>query len=182
MLMSPSQSKDVHDSYSTPTTTNPPEGKTTAVIAVMRGKSKDGYHHHHSNKHYKHKLVWILLDSGSDGDLVFVSKDKPMLLPYSKRMVPQLWNTSNGIFKTKHKAWIELNFFKYSDSKRVYSEPDVVKYGKDSKPKYDLILGTDTMKELGSILDFKAKMITIDEIIFPMKNINNLKVLALSVC
>jgi hypothetical protein len=55
----------------------------------MRGKPKDGYHRRHSNKHYKQKLVRVLLDSGSDGDLVFVNKDKPMLLPYSKRLVPQ---------------------------------------------------------------------------------------------
>jgi hypothetical protein len=83
MVTSPSQSKDVHDSYSTSTTQNPPEGKTTAVIAMMRGKPKDGYHHHHSNKQQEQKLVQVLLESGSDGELVFVSKDKPMLLPYS---------------------------------------------------------------------------------------------------
>jgi len=76
---------------------DPPEGKTTAIVAVMRGNSKHGYHRHRSNKHYKKQIVRVLLDSGSDGDLVFVSKDKPMLLPYSKRLVPQLWNTSNGI-------------------------------------------------------------------------------------
>ncbi len=125
LVMSPSQSGDVHDSYSTHTTQNPPEGKTTAVIAVMRGKPKDGYHHHHTNKHYKQKLVRVLLDNGLDGDLVFVRKDKPMLLPYSKRLVPQSWNTLNGIFQRQCKAWVELNFFKYSDSKRYYAEPDV---------------------------------------------------------
>ena len=76
----------------------------------------------------------VLLDSGSDGDLVFVNKDKPMLLPYSKVLVPQSWNTSNGIFQTKRKARVELNFFDYSDSKRYYSEPNVVEYRKDSKP------------------------------------------------
>jgi hypothetical protein len=43
LMMSSSQSKDVHDNYSSPTTSNPPEGKTTAVIAVMRGNPKDGY-------------------------------------------------------------------------------------------------------------------------------------------
>jgi hypothetical protein len=42
MLMSPSQSKDLHDDNCTLTTTNPPEGKTTAIIAVMKGKPKDG--------------------------------------------------------------------------------------------------------------------------------------------
>jgi hypothetical protein len=77
----------------------------------MRCKPKDGYHHHHSKKQYKQKLVQVHLDSGSDGDLVFVSKDKSMLLAYSKRMVPQSWNTLNGIFQTKHNPRIELNFF-----------------------------------------------------------------------
>jgi hypothetical protein len=93
MLTSSSQNKEVHNNYSTPTTKDPPEGKTTAVIAVMRGKPKEGCHRHHSNKHYKHKIVWVLLDSGSDSNLVFLSKDKPILLPYPKRLVPQSWNT-----------------------------------------------------------------------------------------
>jgi hypothetical protein len=48
-------------------------------------------------------------------------------------------------------------------------------YKKSSKPQYDLILGTKIMKELGIVLDFKAKMITIDEIILPMRNINHLQ-------
>jgi hypothetical protein len=141
----------------------------------MRGKPKDSCHCHCSNKHYKKKIVQVLLDSGSDGNLVFVSKDKPMLLPYLKRLVPQSWNTSNGIFPAKQKARIELNFFEYSDSKKFYSEPDVVEYNNCSKLQYDLILGKETMKELGIMLDFKAKMITIDEIILPMRNINYLQ-------
>jgi hypothetical protein len=75
---------------------DPPEGKTTAIVAVMRGRPRHSHHCQHSNKHYKQKLVRILLDSGSDGDLIFVDKGKPMLLPSSKRLVPQSWNTSNG--------------------------------------------------------------------------------------
>jgi hypothetical protein len=106
--------------------------------------------------------VRVLLYSDSDGDLVFVNKDKPILLLYSKRLVLQLWNTSNEIFQTKHKARVELNFFEYSDSKRFYSEPDVVEYEKGSRPQYDLILSTETMKELGIMLDFETKTITID--------------------
>jgi hypothetical protein len=31
----------------------------------------------------------------------------------------------------------------------------VVEYNKDSKPQYDLILGTETMKEFGIILSFR---------------------------
>jgi hypothetical protein len=79
-----------------------------AVVAVMRGSPKDGY------------------TCQSNGDLIFVNKDKPILLPYSKRLVPQSWNTLNGIFQMPRKARVELNFFEYSDSKRYHVEPDVV--------------------------------------------------------
>ncbi len=81
----------------------------------------------------------------------------------------------NGFFQTRHKAWIELNFCEYSDRKRVYSEPNVVKYNEDSKLQYDLIHSTETMKEYSIILDFKAKTITIDEIILAIRNIINLQ-------
>jgi hypothetical protein len=67
-----------------------------------------------------------------------------------------------GSFQTWRKTRVELNFFEYYDSKRYHVEPDVVKYDKDNKPQYDLILGTVTMKEFGIILNFRDKMITID--------------------
>jgi hypothetical protein len=175
MTTSLSQNKELLNNHSILTKKDPPEGKTTAILAVMRGKPKDGYHPHHSNKHYKQKLVRVLLDSGSDGNLVYVDKDKPMLLPSSKRLVPHSWNTSNGIFQTKHKAGIELNLFEYSDSKRYLVEPDIVNYDKNNKPQYDLILGVKTMKEYGMILDIKDKMITIDEVVLPIQNINYLQ-------
>jgi hypothetical protein len=82
VLRSSSQNEGIHVKYSTPPNKNPSESKFMAVIAVMRGKPKDGYHCHHSNKHYKQKFGQVLLDSGSDVNLIFVNKDKPMLLPY----------------------------------------------------------------------------------------------------
>ena len=68
---------------------DPPEGRTTAIVAVMRGGPKHSHHRPRSNKHYTQKLVGILFDSGSDGNLVFVDKNKLMLLPSSKRLVPR---------------------------------------------------------------------------------------------
>ncbi len=124
-LTSPSQSKDVHNNNSAPTASNPLKGKTTAVIAVVRGNPKDGYTCLHSNKHCKQRMMRVLLDSGSDVDLIFVNKDKPMLLSYSKWLVPQLWNTLNGIIQMRRKSRVELNCFEYSDSKRFHVEPDV---------------------------------------------------------
>jgi hypothetical protein len=173
-VTSSSQSKEIHTNHSTPTASDPPEGSTTSVVAMMRGNPKDGYTCQSSNKHCKQKIVRVLLDSGSNGDLIFVSKDKPMLLPYSKWLVPKSWNTLNGTFQTQCKAWAELNFFEYSDSKRYHAEPDVVEYDEINRLQYDLILGTVSMKEFSFILNFRDKMITIDETILPMRDINKL--------
>jgi hypothetical protein len=98
-----------------------------------------------------------------------------MLLPSLKRLVPQSWNTSNGMFQTKLKAEIELNSFEYSNSKSYLAEPDIIEYDKNNRPQYDLIVGVKTMNRYGTILDFKDKMITVDEVKLPMQNINYLQ-------
>ncbi len=175
MMTSSSKTKGILKKKSTLLNKDPPEGKTTAVAIGMRARPKHGHHRQGSNKHYKQKLVRVLLDSGSGGNLVFVDKNKPMLLPSSKRLVPQLWNTLNGMFQIKRKAEIELNFFEYSNSKRYLAEPDIVECDKNNRPQYDLILGVKTMKRYGIILDFKDKMITVDEVKLPMQNINYLQ-------
>ncbi len=55
-------------------------------------------------------------------------------------------------------------------------QPDIVEYdGRTmSKPGFDLILGTNTLKELGIVLNFLTKEIDIDEIILPMRDITKL--------
>ncbi len=181
MMTSSSQKGKLLKRNSITPNTDPPEGRTTAIVAVMRGRPKHSHHRQRSNKHYKQKLVLVLLDFGLVSNLIFIDEDKPMLFPSSKRLVPQLWNTSNGRFQTKQKAEIELNFFEYSDSKRYLVAPDIVEYNKINKPRYDIILSVKTMKKYGIILDFKCKMITVDEVKSPMQNINYLKALALSV-
>ena len=63
---------------------------------------------------------------------------------------------------------------KKSNSKEPLVEPDVVEYEKNEMKPGDLILGINSMYELGIILDCKNKM-TIDEIItLSMGNINSL--------
>ncbi len=51
----------------------------------------------------------------------------------------------------------------------------MIKYDKNNRPQYDLILGTVSMKHVGIILNFRDKMINIDEVILLLKNINNLQ-------
>ena len=119
--------------------------------------------------------VRVLLDSGSDGDLYFRQKGTDKHFPYVKRKVPKSWHTSNGSFQTNGRAKLRIKFFEYSTSREYFIQPDVVEY-KDlvEKPGFDLILGSNTMKELGIVLDFRTKEITLDEISLPMRNINKL--------
>jgi hypothetical protein len=89
MMTSSSQKGKLLKKNSITPNKDPPEGRTIAIVAVMRGRPKHSHHRQRSINHYKQKLVRVLLDSGSDGDLVFVDEDKPMLLPSAKRLVPQ---------------------------------------------------------------------------------------------
>ena len=54
--------------------------------------------------------------------------------------------------------------------------PDIVEYDRKTfgKPAFALIIGTETMTELGIILDFKEQIATINEIKLPMQSINDL--------
>jgi hypothetical protein len=129
-----------------------------------------------SKKVHKPRFIRVLLDSGSDGDLLFHKKGTPKYFPYSARQVPKSWCTSNGDFHTEGRGEIGIKFYEYSNSKEAYIRPDVVEYDgeKLNKPVFDLIIGTKSMKELGIILNFNKQDITIDEIALPMRDITNL--------
>ncbi len=71
---------------------------------------------------------------------------------------------------------VELSFVNYSTSKKVHLHPDIVEYSKEGpKPLYDLIIGKQTLHDIGEVLDLKERTITIDDILLPMRNINNLQ-------
>ena len=93
-----------------------------------------------------------------------------------KLAVPQLWGTSNGTFKTNKVGDITLSFVEYSLSKSVHLTPDIVEYKAGAAaPMYDLIIGKQTLHDIGAVLDFKEKTITINNILLPMRNITNLQ-------
>ena len=54
-----------------------------------------------SKKVHKPRFIKVLLDSGSDGDLLFHKKGTPKYFPYSARQVPKSWCTSNGVSHTE---------------------------------------------------------------------------------
>jgi hypothetical protein len=71
---------------------------------------------------------------------------------------------------------IEISFVEYSASKKVRLQPDIIEYiPGDQAPMYDLIMGKQTMHDLGVKLNFQEKTITIDEILLTVRNIINLQ-------
>ncbi len=52
MMTSSSQKGKILKKNSIIPNKDPPEGRTTAIVAVMRGRPKHSHHHQHSNKLY----------------------------------------------------------------------------------------------------------------------------------
>jgi len=81
-----------------------------------------------------------------------------------------------GLFKTEKVGEFAMTFPEYSGNKRLQLNPDIMEYDPNEyDPKFDLIIGTKTMKELGIILNFKEEIITIDEISLPMRRLAELQ-------
>jgi hypothetical protein len=103
----------------------------------------------------KNKTIRVLLDSGSSGGLLFMKNGSSKHISVVKRVVPQSWGTSNGTFVTDKVGDIEISFVEYSASKKVCLQPDIVENSLgDHAPMYDLIIGKQTMHNLGVKLDF----------------------------
>jgi hypothetical protein len=96
------------------------------------------------------KTIRVLLDSRSSGDLLFMKKGSSKRISIVKRVVPQSWGTSNGIFITDRVGDIEISFVEYSASKKVRLQPDIVEFSLgDQAPMYDLIIGKQTIHNQG---------------------------------
>ena len=104
---------------------------------------------HPSNK------IQVLLDTGSNGDLFFHEKGKPKPFPYLTRQVPKSWHTSNGTFHMHVRDKLRVKFLDYSTSREYLVQPDIVEYDGTTMSQlgFDLILSTNTLKELGIVLN-----------------------------
>jgi hypothetical protein len=61
---------------------------------------------------------------------------------------------------------IDISFVEYSASKSVHLTPDIVEYDAGANAHmYDLIIGKKILHDIGAVLDFKDRSITIDNIL-----------------
>ena len=117
-----------------------------------------------------------MLDSELDGDLNFLQNGEDKAFSYLTRQVPKSWRISNGSFQTNARANIKAKLFDCLASKEYFIQLDVVEYKKPiDKPRFDLILGSNTKRGLGIFLDFGTKEIRLDGISLPLRDINKRK-------
>ena len=83
---------------------------------------------------------------------------------------------SNGCFQTHGRSKLRIQFLDYSASREYLAQPGIVEYDGQSvsQPGSDLILGTNTLKELGIVLNFSNTKNDIDEMIMSMRDITKL--------
>jgi hypothetical protein len=157
-LSDPELSGELFNSVNSPLTSE--EGRVTAVVAKAHCIVTEHLVHknlkHSTGHHISNAVIKILLDSGSDGDLLFHEKGTVRHFPYLTRQVPKSWHMLNGSFLTKGRSKVSSKFFEYSNSKEYLVTPDIVEFDKNkmTKPVFDLILGCKTVKTLGIVLDF----------------------------
>ena len=91
----------------------------TAILATVRSgpelrpqakKHKSSKPKTSSKKVPKTKIIRILLDSGSNGDLLFHEKGTAKSYPYLTRQVPNSWCTPNREFQTKGREVLGSKF------------------------------------------------------------------------
>jgi len=118
---------------------------------------------------YISSSILILLDSGSDGDLLFVYERTKLYIPYKERYAPQKWRTSNGTFTITKVGKMKLIFPEFSSFKDAYFSPDIITVMKSAPSSvYDLIIGIKSLTKIGAILHFSNITLTIDKVTFPM--------------
>lgn len=112
----------------------------------------------------------ILLDSGSDGDIAFLTRSDFLKYVAVQRSYPSTWNTSNGVFQTSDVAKMDLLFPEFSQSRIFSCTADVKIISVNENPTYDLIIGIETLGRWRSLLDFCDRVVTLDGLQAPMKS------------
>jgi len=135
-------------------------GSNLKTEPVVKGKglvtSVTGILPHSRNSRKTMCVLRILLDSGLNGNLLFVHKGTKIDMPFKERYVPQKWCTSNGTFTfTAAKVGkMKLVFPEFSSSKVAYFSPDVMTVSTSTpSPVYDLIIGIKSLTKIVAILN-----------------------------
>jgi hypothetical protein len=111
------------------------------------------------------------MDSGTTATMIktHLSSSKPNQ-KRSKQTVR--WETLGGIFQTNLKVQLRFKLPKFNRRKTITWDCYLDESEQDSNSQYDMIMGTDLIKELGLTLNFLDKSMTWESTTAPMVNLN----------
>ena len=109
-------------------------------------------------------IVKCLIDSGATGTII----DKTIAKGLPTVLVPRTqWTTAAGQINTSKQVKVNFSLPEFDEDKTIAWQCHVTDM---SKLNYDMIIGTDLLKELGMIIDYKLKVVHWDQVAIPMKN------------
>ena len=115
---------------------------------------------------YENQSVKILLDSGASASIIsnsYVAKND-----YVKNKTSSNWATMAGTFKTNRVATVSLKLPELNHTAEISEKFHVT----EEKFNYDVIIGRETLRKLGIVLDFKKSVTMWNNVIIPMKPAN----------
>ena len=110
----------------------------------------------------KLKTIKILCNSGATATILSKKFVKNLR---TKQDSVQTWETPAGTFETHSKCKVDFTMPEFHPKRLITYKVHVT----PQPMGYDMILGTDLLRELGFILDFKEETITWDDATLPMK-------------
>ncbi len=116
-----------------------------------------------TSKGNKSRPVRILFDSGATGSFIKKHLAKKLRV---KTTPSTVWNTGNGELKTSARVKTHLVLSELYHDRTIEHTFNVI----NTALSYDVIVGTDLMKELGIVLDFKEQEVHWDEASVPFKS------------
>jgi hypothetical protein len=106
----------------------------------------------------------ILLDSGATSSIILGKWTKKLR---NKPAKTTSWNTKGGTFKTNLKCKIQFSLPEFNEHKVIEHTVHVDTNTKNSR--YDMIVGSDLLSELGFIFDYESRIMTWEGSSVPMK-------------
>ena len=146
--------------------------KGNGLKTVTFGQPKYKNQGNSKSKDKRERTYRILLDSGSDGDIAFITEEELRRLHVTQKAYPDTWGTSNGQFKTTEVVHLNMILPEFSQAKLMSTNADVKIISKKDKPSYDLIIGIETLAKWRAQFDFIDRTVTLDGQTVPMKPLN----------
>ena len=108
--------------------------------------------------------IRVLFDTGATGSFIRGKLTRQLRV---RQKSPSVWKTGNGPLTTSKQAVVQFLLPELYADRVIEHSFNVLETAVIS---YDMIIGTDLMRELGLKLDFKDLTITWDEAVMPFKN------------